>query len=647
MLSSSLTNSAALSEWTEQELVGKPLQHVLVASRGEWTDDRSTGVISPATDRSMAGNTGYRCRDGSIFRGETTSFPLRGDDGHIQGYIHIIHNVSDRHRHTDELIGLIAFIAAHSVHDEVDVSRFLDLGCRYFRVELGMFSTTDGDLVEAVGGNFAPIVSEQQLRNPSLSLSNVRHDGVLTFYDDRKSATGLFRVDLDILLVGLVQGAEQCHGTLCFAHRSGIERPLDDCQRSVFHLMMQWLAVLKDTQTIQRSYEDINLQLRKNEERFRDLYEKTPAMLHSIDESGRIASISNAWLAAMGYERDEVIGRPSTDFLTAGSKRYADEVAMPAYCANGSCRDVDYQFVTKDGAIRDIELSAISECDDDGNFVRSLAVLLDVTERKQVERVLTRKSEALERSNEDLKQIAQIVSHDLQEPLRRVMTYCGILKEDFGAALPEGASEIADVIQSGGRRLRLVVNDLLAYVRIREQLDRAFEPVDMSAVICHALDDLNDEIAARNVRIDVAHLPLVWGRAPLLKMVCHHLLSNAIKYRGEETPVIDITVDDAGDLWQFAVADRGMGVEARFADRIFDIFQRLHHNDECEGSGAGLAICRLVIQRCGGNIWLDRSYQGGARFHFTLPKDKPDALEPLSGRPLVSLSGVSPVQALT
>lgn len=226
---------------------------------------------------------------------------------------------------------------------------------------------------------------------------------------------------------------------------------------------------------------------------------------------------------------------------------------------------------------------------------------------------------------EDLERFAQIASHDLQEPLRRIITYCDILKEDHGSELSDEASEIAGVIQSGGRRLRLIINDLLTYVRVREQLDRAFEPVDMSAVLYHAMDEMHDEIASRKVRVDAAHLPLVWGRAPLFRTVFRHLLGNAIKYSGERSPVIDIAIEDVGDIWQFAVADRGLGVESRFADRIFEIFQRLHDKDEREGSGAGLAICRLIIERCGGEIWLDRSYDRGARFLFTLPKGKPEA----------------------
>jgi PAS domain S-box-containing protein len=360
------------------------------------------------------------------------------------------------------------------------------------------------------------------------------------------------------------------------------------------------------------------------DEHFRGLYEKIPAILHSIDAAGRLVIVSDAWLSMMGYRRGEVIGRLSTDFLTPESRRYALDVVLPAFRATGRCHGIAYQLVTKTGEIRDVELSAASEFDDDGTFIRSLAVLLDVTERKKIERMLIAQTAALQRSNEDLKRIAKIAAHDLQEPLRRVITYSDVLKEDFGAELSEDAARIAGIIQSGGRRLRLMINGLHDYVAVRDQLDQGFEPVDLSAVVCHALDDLKDAIASKGVRIELEHLPLVWGRAPVLQMVFHHLLSNAIRHGCAHGQEIAVSAADAGRFWQLAVTDQGRGIEPRFADRIFRIFQRLQHGDEEEGSGAGLAICRLIVQRCGGDIWLDRAYCGGARFVFTLPKERPD-----------------------
>lgn len=624
------------SGWSEEEIVGTFFSDLIGADQDGGIDGPSTASSACPDSSSTTRTHRYRRRDGSFFSAETVSLPILGDQGRAGHCFHVIYNTPSRPWNRDDLNSLITFLIESGIDEDVDVSKLLELGCRYFRVELGLFAKPgrDGEFINAVGGNLALGICKQQFLKTSSSMSIRCSNAVPAMMDEDMLASGPNDIDLDILLTGPVRGVEQGYGSLYFVHRPAGEHAFDDCQQSVFRLMTQWLAERMDAQAIRRSYQDANLRLRTSEERFRILYEKTPAMLHSIDASGRINSVSDAWLAAMGYERDEVIGRRSTDFLTPESRRYAQEVALPAYHANGSCYGVAYQFVTKDGDVRDIQLSAISECDHDGTFLRSLAVLLDITSSKRVEQALIKKTAALEQSNADLKQIARIASHDLQEPLRRVVTYSDILKEDFAAELPEEAVEIADIIQSGGRRLHLVINDLLTYVRIREQLDRAFEPVDMSAVICHALDDLQDEIASRKVRIDVAHLPLVWGRAPLLKMVCHHLLRNAIEHGGEEAPIINFTVTETGDLWKFSVADRGMGVEPRFADRIFDIFQRLHNDHPSEGSGAGLAICKLVIQRCGGDIWLDRSYQEGARFLFTLPKDKPQALDVSPGASL-------------
>lgn len=230
--------------------------------------------------------------------------------------------------------------------------------------------------------------------------------------------------------------------------------------------------------------------------------------------------------------------------------------------------------------------------------------------------------EALNLATQDLDRFAHIASHDLQEPLRRVVTYCQILMEDFGTEVSEEAAEVIEIIQTGGKRMRLMLNDLLIYSRLNQQLQQAFEPVDMASILCHVIDDLGERLEQSEARIEIAHLPLVWGRAPLLQMVCYHLLSNAIKYAGDEAPEIDISIRDEGSSWQFRFADRGIGIEPRFADRIFDIFQRLHPRDNFSGSGVGLAICKLIIERHGGTILLDADYEKGACFLFTLPKSR-------------------------
>lgn len=229
---------------------------------------------------------------------------------------------------------------------------------------------------------------------------------------------------------------------------------------------------------------------------------------------------------------------------------------------------------------------------------------------------------ALAQATHDLERFAYIASHDLQEPLRRVVTYCQILMEDFGTEFPDEVAEVVEIIQAGGWQMRRMVNDLLDYSRLNKQLQQPFEPVDMASIFHHAIEDLAAKRSIDHAQINVAHLPLVWGRGPLLQTLCYHLLSNALKFAGDQRPKIEIDVEDHERYWQFSVADQGIGIEPRFAERIFDIFQRLHSRDDFSGSGSGLAICKLIVERHGGAIWLDTDYRGGARFLFTLPKDR-------------------------
>jgi len=619
----------ALSGFPACDLIDRSLSSLQMAeSQREPSAFWPNEALSTAADDTVGHCRSYRRRDGGFFWGEAFDLPLLGEDGVLAGHYHIVRDVSDRVRRADGLMTLIAFLADQGVRRDHDMAVLLSLGCDVFDLDLGVLyrGDEDGDRVEAKAGSFDLLSTDGLLEGDDRLSCLMPPDGLIA--DERVGQSDLQahplyqETGLEAWLTCSVKGDGRTYGTLFFAGRQPRGRRFDDREKQVLQFIARWIALRKDADVAWALCDQSNQLLARSEEGYRHLYEKTPAMLHSIDAFGRLANVSDHWLETLGYERHEVIGRLSTDFLTDDSRRYATDVVLPAYRVSGRCDDIAYQFVAKNGDVRDVVLSAISQCDENGDFSRSLAVLLDVTERNEVEQALEEKTRALERSNADLARFAQIASHDLQEPLRRVITYCQILMEDFGVELSHEAREVTGVIQSGGRRLRLMINDLLNYVRLNEQFDLIYEPVDMSAILSHALDDLHEEIEAKGVSVLATPLPLVWGRGPLLKMVLHHLLSNAVKYGGERSPAIDVSVEDLGEVWRFAIADHGVGVEARFADRIFEIFQRLDAKDDGEGSGSGLAICRLVIQRLGGEIWLDRCYQDGARFLFTLPKTK-------------------------
>ncbi len=237
-----------------------------------------------------------------------------------------------------------------------------------------------------------------------------------------------------------------------------------------------------------------------------------------------------------------------------------------------------------------------------------------------LEGLLTR--QALSKATQDLDRFVYITSHDLREPLRRVVNYCQILATDHSAELSDDAAEVVEVIETGGKRMRFMLNDLLEYSSLSQQLARTFEPVDMTSVLYQALDDVEERFGSCRLSVEAPHLPLVWGHSSLLRKVYYQLLSNSIKFAGDGSPSINVTLQDHGQYWAFAISDVGIGIDPRFADQIFEIFQRLHSRDDFSGTGAGLAICKQIVEGYGGAIWLDKAFTEGARFQFTLPKDK-------------------------
>ena len=625
------------------------------------------------------------------------------------------------------------------------------------------------------------------------------------------------------------------------------------------------------------------------------LLQKTPAILHSIDPEGRLVMVSDRWLEFMGYRREEVIGRHSSEFLTEESRRRAVEEILPAFMAMGRCDNVGYEFVTKSGEIRNVLLSATAETDAEGRILHSLAVLTDVTDQVRAERALAKskarlrtilqdqaelicryepdttltfvneafcrhfgkpeelllgtafadlfpeggrdallshisrlypgqpvtyeqqsltldgqlawhewtdraiagpedgiieyqsvarditrsrrqqlalrrlleitasqhqslaekidevillgldhfglengvvseirgtayvvrhavspieaikpgvtlalgdtycahtleqdrpvafdhvgsselgqadcyrqlrleayiaapimvggelfgtlnfsarlpatrgfgsedletiallaqwlglqilngqKQAELERSNSDLEQFASVASHDLQEPLRTISSFCELLEQRYAGKLDDDAEEFIGFIVDGARRMQGLIDDLLSYSRAGTK-GRDFEMVDSDAILEKALQNLKAALDRNDAVIERGPLPKVCADEVQVLQLLQNLIGNAIKFRAEEPLRITVTADDQGDAWCFSVTDNGIGIEPKFAKRIFLVFQRLHTREAIEGSGIGLSICKKIVERHGGRIWVEPAPAGGSRFLFTLPK---------------------------
>lgn len=270
------------------------------------------------------------------------------------------------------------------------------------------------------------------------------------------------------------------------------------------------------------------------------------------------------------------------------------------------------------------DIRALAE-DIEGMRRRIVAELEIVQDRQSRLEVQTAKLDAqtveLRRSNAELEQFAYVTSHDLQEPLRKVASFCQLLEKRYGDVLDERGHQYIDFAVDGAKRMQVLINDLLTFSRVGRMSD-GFGRVSLDDALDKALSNLSASVDESGVRIDRPdRLPEVEGDATLLTMLWQNLIGNAVKFaRPDTTPEVSISVQHRPDgMWQVCVQDNGIGIAEEFAEKIFVIFQRLHARDEYTGTGIGLALCKKIAEYHGGQIWLDTTYADGARFNFTVP----------------------------
>ncbi|MGD0300383.1 MAG: ATP-binding protein [Bryobacteraceae bacterium] len=243
----------------------------------------------------------------------------------------------------------------------------------------------------------------------------------------------------------------------------------------------------------------------------------------------------------------------------------------------------------------------------------------DITERKKQEDLLRRSNQELQRANSDLEQFAYSASHDLQEPLRQVAVYSQLLERRYAASLDGKASEYLGYCVEGAHRMEMLISDLLAYSQAARASDSDPQLVDTSEVIETVKKNLATRIEETGAVITSEGLPEVFGDPVPLMHVFQNLVSNALKYRSDAPPRVNVSAEKQPKFWRFAVSDNGIGIPKKFHEQIFGIFKRLHARNEYPGTGIGLAICQKVVERYGGRIWVESEEGQGSTFFFTLP----------------------------
>ncbi|ALO25933.1 PAS domain S-box protein [Leptospira borgpetersenii serovar Ballum] len=357
---------------------------------------------------------------------------------------------------------------------------------------------------------------------------------------------------------------------------------------------------------------------KKAEQRFRLVVESAPNAMVLVNAEGTISLVNEQTEKLFGYEREELIGAKLEILLPERFRiehpdRRNQFFQSPSVRSMGTGRDLFAR--RKNGSEVQVEIGLNPIDTDEGLMV--LASIIDITERKNQEATLIRKNE-LEVKNKELEQFAFLASHDLQEPLRTVSNYIQILEEDYGNTLDSNANRHLKTIDQATKRMSVLVKALLMYARIGR--DQKLTLTDLNRTLSEVLSDLENLILHSKAKIISEPLPSLNVYEVEFRQLLQNLITNAIKFSKKETdPEIKIHCRNEGEHWHFSVQDNGIGIESKYLDRIFFIFQRLHIKEEYEGHGIGLAHCKKIIELHNGRIWVESSIGIGSTFYFNIP----------------------------
>jgi len=358
--------------------------------------------------------------------------------------------------------------------------------------------------------------------------------------------------------------------------------------------------------------------LLKSGEQFRNLADSIPNLAWWATGDGYITWYNRRWYEYTGTTPEQMEGW--------GWQSVHDPKMLPNVLERwkisidtGEPFDMEFPLLGADGVFRTFLTRVLPLKDSDGKVLQWFGTNTDISALKQADERLMSVLADLERSNKELEQFAYVASHDLQEPLRMISSYTQLLAQRYEGQLDEKAHKYIDYAVDGAVRVQGLINDLLAYSRVNTQ-GKSLETVDSHSVLGTTLRNLAVDIEENRAIVINDDLPIVRADATQLSQVFQNLISNAIKFRGADLPRINISARDVGHEWLFSVQDNGIGIEAKYVDKVFVIFQRLHTRKEYPGTGIGLAICKRIVERHGGRIWYESEPGKGVTFYFTLQK---------------------------
>lgn len=368
----------------------------------------------------------------------------------------------------------------------------------------------------------------------------------------------------------------------------------------------------EDDQQFEKLANQINkaIEQRRTEKKYELLVDNSPDLIAQVNADGEFVMVNEAMADSFDASPAELMGESFFDLMPDETAERRLEIGR-AVIETGETRRFE------DGHGGEYFHNIFVPVDLPGERETFQVIARDITDRKEAELELKETVEKLEESNAQLEQFAYVTSHDLQEPLRMVSSYMQLLERQYKDDLDEDAQEFIEYAVDGANRMKEMINDLLQYSRV-DTRGGEFESTDAEEILDQAKDNLQVAIAESDAEITADPLPTVVCDESQIVMLFQNLLSNAIKYCEEDRPRIHVSAEREDDRVVFSVEDNGIGIPEDEVEEVFHVFNRLHARDEYSGTGIGLAMCKKIVDRHDGDVWVDSEVGEGSTFHFTL-----------------------------
>jgi PAS domain S-box-containing protein len=353
--------------------------------------------------------------------------------------------------------------------------------------------------------------------------------------------------------------------------------------------------------------------LRRASETIQDIYDNAPCGYHSLDENGLFLEINNTWLQWLKYGREEVVNKMHFYDLLAEGDAASFHDTFSRFKAEGKVSDLLFEVVRKDGSTFIVLLNSVAIYGDDKKFIKTRSTALDYTQQKK-------SLEKIEQLNHELESFSYSVSHDLRAPLRSIDGYTQILLEDYAHNLDQEGKRVLGVVVNNARRMAKLIDDLLDFSRVgRKEVTKSV--VNTEGLVRSVIAELRAlETPERKIEFNVSGLEPCDADANLLRQVWANLISNAMKYtRKKDVALIGISCEKTASEIIYKITDNGTGFDMQYAHKLFGVFQRLHRQQDFEGTGVGLAIVHRIVTRHGGRVWAEGDVGTGSTFYFSLP----------------------------